>query len=135
MSRSPSELVDALDRVAAAMDAETAAVRRGPRDELAAAAERKRLVIEASIDILREGQGIAGAAVPAERTRLEEAGQRMQAAAQRNAATLQGALEGARRLFGCLAEAARQASSTGTYAPDGSRRRTEEALGTIQRSA
>jgi hypothetical protein len=39
----------------------------------------------------------------------------MQAAAARNAATLQGALEGTRRLFGCLAEAARHAASTGTY--------------------
>ena len=135
MSRSLSEVVDALDRVAAAMDAETAAVRSGRRDELAGAAERKRVVIEACLGILRERQGVAGAAFPAERARLEQAGQRMQTAARRNADTLQGALEGTRRLFGCLAEAARQASSTGTYGPDGSRRRTEEALGTIHRSA
>jgi hypothetical protein len=59
----------------------------------------------------------------------------MQAAATRNAAALQGALEGTRRLFACLAEAAQQASSTGTYGPDGSLRRTAETVGTIHRSA
>ena len=135
MNRSVSELVDALDRVAGAMDAETDAVRSGRRDELVAAAERKRVVIEAAEATLPHFEGVTGAAGAAERARLEQAGQRIQAAAQRNAATLQGALEGTRRLFACFAEAARQASSTGTYGPDGSRRRTEEALGTIHRSA
>jgi hypothetical protein len=134
MSPSARELVQALDRAAAAMDAETEAVRAGNRAELADAAERKRVAIEAAEAILRRRRDLV-AAVPAERARLEQAGQRMQAAAARNAATLQGALEGTRRLFGCLAEAARHAASTGTYGPDGSPRRMAEAPSTIQRSA
>jgi hypothetical protein len=135
MSRSASELVEALDRAADAMDAETAALRSGRADERAQAAERKRRVIEAAEAVLRERRGSAGAATPAERARLEEAARRMQAAASRNAATLQGSLEGTRRLFACLAEAAQRASSTGTYGPDGSLRRSAESVGTICRRA
>jgi hypothetical protein len=48
MSPSARELVQALDRAAAAMDAETEAVRAGNRAELADAAERKRVAIEAA---------------------------------------------------------------------------------------
>jgi hypothetical protein len=135
MSRSARELVEALDRVAVAMDAETAALRSGRGDDLARAVERKRLVIEAAEAVLRERRGSAGAAAPAERARIEEAAGRMQAAARRNAATLQGGLEGTRRLFACLVEAAQRASSTGTYGPDGSLRRSAESVGTICRSA
>ena len=135
MTRALSELAGALDRVAGAMDAETAAVRSGERDALSAAAERKRCVIEVAEAALRRSEGVASAATHAERARLEQAVHRMQVAADRNAATLQGALEGTRRLFACLAFAAQQASSTGTYGPDGSLRRTEEIVGTIRRSA
>jgi hypothetical protein len=129
------ELAEALDRVAVAMDAETAAVRSGGRDDLAEAAERKAVVIGAAEAILRQAESVMRAASRAERARLEGAANRMQAAADRNAATLQGALEGTRRLFACLAEAAQLASSTGTYGPDGSLRRTAETIGTIRRSA
>jgi hypothetical protein len=135
MNRSVIEIVDALDRVAGAMDAESDAVRSGGRDQLSAAAESKRIAIEAAEAQLRRAEGLARAATGAERTRLEQAVHRLQAAAARNAATLQGALEGTRRLFACLAEAAQQASSTGTYGPDGSRRRTGEIIGTIRRKA
>jgi hypothetical protein len=135
VSRALIELAGALDRVAGAMDAETDAVRSGERDALSAAAERKRLTIEVAEAALRRSEGVASAASHAERARLEQAAHRMQAAAARNAATLQGALEGTRRLFACLALAAQQAASTGTYGPDGSRRRTEEIVGTIRRSA
>jgi flagellar biosynthesis/type III secretory pathway chaperone len=129
------ELADALERAAGAMDAETRCVRSGGREELSAAAERKRVAFEAAEALLRRAEGVASAATDAERTRLREAGHRMRAAAARNAATLQGALEGTRRLFACLAQAARQASSTGTYGPDGSARRTEEIVGTIRHTA
>jgi erythromycin esterase-like protein len=135
MSRSASALVEALGRAADAMDAETAALRSGRAAEWAQAAERKGRVIEAAEAVLREGRSIGGAATPAERPRLEEAARRMQAAASRNAATLQGSLEGTRRLFACLAEAAQRASSTGTYGPDGSLRRSAESVGTICRRA
>lgn len=135
MSLAVRKLAEALDRVAAAMDAESAAVRSGARNGLGEAAERKRLAINAAEGILGQAEGTPRAAGPADRARLEQAAQRMQAAATRNAAALQGALEGTRRLFACLAEAAQQASSTGTYGPDGSLRRTAETVGTIHRSA
>jgi FlgN protein len=135
MNPSANALVQALQRVAAAMDAESDAVRAGGRAALAEAAERKRDAIEAAEAMLGRRREIVANAGPAERARLKQAGQRMHAAAERNAATLQGALEGTRRLFGCLAEAARQAASTGTYGPDGRPRRTEEAPSTIHRSA
>jgi flagellar biosynthesis/type III secretory pathway chaperone len=135
MSTSASELAAALDRVAVAMDAETAALRSGTPDALATAAERKRLVIEAALAVWRQRERLPDVASRAERARLELAARRLQAAAERNGATLQGALEGTRRLFACLAEAARAAASTGTYGPDGSRRRSDEAAGTISRSA
>jgi hypothetical protein len=135
MSPCANALVQALERVAAAMDAESDAVRAGGRAALAEAAEHKRDAIEAAEAILGRRREIVTAATAVERVRLKQAGQRMHAAAERNAATLQGALEGTRRLFGCLAEAARQASSTGTYGPDGRPRRTEEVPRTIHRSA
>lgn len=125
-------LAEALEQVAAAMDAETAAVRSGERESLAEAAERKRLAIEAAETMLAR---IERAGLVQSRVRLEQAARRMQAAAERNAVTLQGALDGARRLFACLGEAARQASSTGTYGPDGRHQRSAETLGTIHRSA
>ena len=128
-------LAEALDQVAAAMDAETDAIASGKREALAEAAERKRVAIEAAEAIFRQAEGPTRPACHTERVHLERAAHRMQAAAQRNSATLQGALEGTRRLFACLAEAAQQASSTGTYGPDGSRRRMAETVGTIHRSA
>lgn len=135
MNAEVRELIEALDRVAMAMDEESTAVRSGARDGLGEAVERKRLAINAAQGILGQAEGAPRAADRAERARLGQAAQRMQAAARRNAATLQGALEGTRRLFACLAEAAQQASSTGTYGPDGSRRRIAETVGTIHRSA
>lgn len=135
MNSAVCEVAEALDRVAAAMDVETEAVRSGNRAELAEAVERKRIVIEAAEAVLRHAEGVAAAAGRAERARLEQAAHRMQAAAERNAAALQGALQGTRRLFACLAQAAQQASSTGTYGPDGSLRRAAETVGTICRSA
>jgi hypothetical protein len=135
VSRTVAELAAALERVAAAMDAETAAVRSGEADRLSAAAERKRAVIEAAEPTLQRFRDAISAATPAERTGLIQATRRMQAAAARNAATLQGALDGARRLYACLAEAAQAAASTGTYRPDGSRHRAEESFGAIHRRA
>lgn len=135
MNPHASKVAAAFERVAGAMDAENAALRSGKGDELVEATEQKRIAIEAAEAVLRQTEKVAHAAASrAERNRLEQAARRMQAAAARNAATLQGALEGTRRLFGCLVEAARQASSTGTYGPDGSRRRTAETIGTIHRS-
>ena len=132
MSRTVAELTTALDGVAAALDAEVEAVRSGQVDALSAAADRKRVVLEDAMPILQPSHDVA-AATPAERACLIEATRRMQAAATRNAATLQGALEGTRRLYACLAEAAQSAASSGTYRPDGSRHCAEESAGTIRR--
>jgi hypothetical protein len=134
MNRGVAELAAALDRVAVAMDAEVEAVRSGQADELSAAAHRKRVVLEAVEPILQRSRDVTSAATPAEKARLVQATRRMQAAADRNATTLQAALEGTRRLFACLVDAAQAASSTGTYRPDGSVRHAEEIVGTIRRS-
>jgi flagellar biosynthesis/type III secretory pathway chaperone len=133
MNRTVAELTTALDCVAAALDAEVEAVRSGQVDALSAAADRKRVVLQDATPILQRSHDVAGAATPAERACLIEATRRMQAAARRNAATLQGALEGTRRLYACLAEAAQAAASSGTYRPDGSRHCAEESAGTIRR--
>jgi flagellar biosynthesis/type III secretory pathway chaperone len=118
------------------MDGENTALRSGKSNELAEATEQKRIAIEAAEAILRQSEGVTRAAASrAERIRLEQAAHRMQTAAARNAATIEGALEGTRRLFGCLLDAAQQASSAGTYGPDGSRRRAAETAATIYRSA
>jgi hypothetical protein len=135
MNRVVAELTTALDQVAAAMDAEVEAVRSGRADELSAAADRKRVVLEKVTPILQQFPALASFASPGERTRLMEATHRMRAAADRNAATLQGALQGARRVYACLADAAQAAASTGTYRPDGSRHCAEDNVGTIRRSA
>jgi flagellar biosynthesis/type III secretory pathway chaperone len=136
MNGHTSDLAAALERVAGAMDQENAALRSGSSDELAAATERKRIAVEAAEAVLRQTQSVAQAAASrAERNRVEQAAHRLRAAAAQNAAVLQGALEGTRRLFGCLVEAAQQASSTGTYGPDGNRRRAAETVATIHRSA
>jgi hypothetical protein len=135
VNQTVADLAAALDRVAAAMDAEVAAVRSGQARELSAAADRKRAVIEAVEPILQRSRDAISAATPAERACLIQATRRMQAAVDRNAATLQGALEGTRRLYACFAEAAQAAASTGTYRPDGSRHRAEESVGTIRRQA
>ena len=70
-------------------------------------------------------------------TPMSEVAGRMavQAAAQRNAAVRQGALDATRRLYACLAEAAQAAASSGTYRPDGSRHCAEDGVGTIRRQA
>ena len=135
MNQAVADFAAALERVAMAMDAEVEAVRSGQAQELSAAADRKRAAIEAVAPILQRSPDVASVATPAGRARLIQATRRMQAAADRNAATLQGALEGTRRLFSCLVDAAQAASSTGTYGPDGSVRRAEETVGTIRRSA
>jgi flagellar biosynthesis/type III secretory pathway chaperone len=135
MNRAVAELTTALDRVTAAMDAEVDAVRAGQAGELSAAADRKRVVLGTVEPILRRSRDVTSAASAAERAVLIQATRRMQAATDRNAATLQGALEATRRLYACLAEAARAAASTGTYRPDGSRHRAEESVVTIHRSA
>jgi hypothetical protein len=135
MNGEVAELTAALERVAEAMNAEADAVRGGQADQLAAAAQRKRAVVEGIAPILQRSRQVAGAATPAQRACLIEATRRMQAATARNAATLQGALEATRRLYACLAEAAQAAASCGTYRPDGSRHRAEEGVGTIRRSA
>jgi uncharacterized protein (DUF885 family) len=135
VNRTVAELTAALERIAVAMDAEVAAIRSGQADGLSAAADRKRAVIEAAEPTLQRFRDAISAATPAERACLIQAARRMQTAAARNAATLQGALEGARRLYACLAEAAQAAASTGTYRPDGSRHRAEENVGTIRRRA
>ncbi|HEX5077948.1 MAG TPA: hypothetical protein VFV80_02280 [Geminicoccaceae bacterium] len=134
MRKAVAELATALERVAAAMDAESEAVRAGQTTALPAAAERKRAVLEAAEPVLRRFGEVTGHASPAERADLVRAVRRMQTAGRRNAAILQGALEGTRRLFACLAGAAQAASSTGTYGPDGSFRRAAEAVATIRRS-
>jgi hypothetical protein len=110
-------------------------VRSGQADRLSAAADRKRAVIEAAEPTLQRFRDAIGAATPAERACLIQATRRMQAAVARNTTTLQGALDGARRLYACLAEAAQAAASTGTYRPDGSRHRAEESISTIIRRA
>ena len=133
MNRTVADLTTALDGVAAALDAEVEAVRSGQLDGLSAAADRKRAVLQDAMPILQRSHDVAAAARPAERACLIEATRRMQAAATRNAATLQGALEGTRRLYACLAEAAQSAASSGTYRPDGSRHCAEESAGTIRR--
>jgi hypothetical protein len=135
MSRLVTELTGALDCVAAAMDAEVEAVRSGQADALSAAAQRKRVVLEEVEPILRRFRDAASTATAAERASLIQATRRMQAAADRNATTLQGALEGTRRVFACLVDAAKAASSTGTYGPDGSVRHAEGTVGTIRRQA
>jgi hypothetical protein len=135
VSRAVAELTAALERVAAAMDAEVDAVRLGQADALSAAVERKRAAVEAVEPVLQRFRDVTGAASPAERGRLIQATRRMQTAAERNAATLQGALDGTRRLYACLADAAQAAASSGTYRPDGSRHCAEESVGTIRRSA
>ena len=78
---------------------------------------------------------MASAAAAAERTYLIQATRRMETAARRNAAALQGALEATRRLYACLAQAAQAAASSGTYRADGSRHCAEDGVGTIRRSA
>jgi hypothetical protein len=133
VNRTVVELTTALDRVTAAMEAEVAAVRSGQARELSAAADQKRAVIEAVEPILQRSRDAISAATPTERACLTQATRRLHAAADRNAATLQGALDGARRLYACLAEAAQAAASTGTYRPDGSRHRAEESVGTFRR--
>jgi flagellar biosynthesis/type III secretory pathway chaperone len=135
VNRSVADLAAALDGVAMAMDEEVEAVRSGQAGQLSTAADRKRVAIEAVAPILQRSPDVASAATPAGRARLIQATRRMQAAAARNAVVLQGALEGTRRLFSCLVDAAQAASSTGTYGPDGSVRRAEETVGTIRRSA
>ena len=134
MNRSVADLAAALDHVTMAMDAEVEAVRSGQAGQLSAAADRKRAAIEAVAPILQRSPDVASVATPAGRARLIQATRRMQAAADRNAATLQGALEGTRRLYACLAEAAQAAASSGTYRPDGSRHCAEESAGTFRRS-
>jgi hypothetical protein len=117
------------------MDAEVDAVRLGQADALSAAVERKRVAVEAVEPVLKRFRDATSAASPAEKARLIQATRRMQTAAERNTTTLQGALEGARRLYACLANAAQAAASSGTYRPDGSRHCAEESVGTIRRSA
>ena len=129
------ELAAALERVAEAMEAEVEAVRFGQAEQLSAAADRKRLAIEAAEPILHRSRDVTEIAGPRERSRIVEAARRMQAAADRNAATIQGAMEGARRLYACFAEAAQAAASSGTYRPDGSRHCAEESAGMICRQA
>jgi flagellar biosynthesis/type III secretory pathway chaperone len=133
MNRTVAELTTALDGVAGALDAEVEAVRSGQVDALSAAADRKRVVLQDAMPILQRSHDVAGA-TPAERACLIAATRRMQAAAKRNTTTLQGALEGTRRLYACLAEPAQAAASSGTYRPDGSRHCAEESAGTIRRS-
>ncbi len=135
MKREAAELASALERVAEAMDAEVEAVRSGQADALAAAAQRKRAVLDDVAPILQRSPQVAGAAAPAEKACLVQATRRMQVAARRNAAVLQGALEATRRLYACLAEAAQAAASSGTYRPDGSRHCAEDGVGTIRRQA
>lgn len=135
MNRDVAELATALERVAAVMDAEADAVRSGQADALAAAAQRKRAVLDELAPILERSRRVAGAAAPGERACLIRAARRMETAARRNAAVLEGAMEGMRRLYACLAEAAQAAASSGTYRPDGSRHCAEDGVGTIRRSA
>jgi hypothetical protein len=134
VNRSVADLTTALEHVAAAMDVEVEAVRSGPAEQLSAAADQKRAAIEAVAPILQRSRDVTSTASPAERACLIQATRRMQAAADRNAATLQGALEGTRRLYACLAEAAQAAASSGSYRPDGSRHCAEESAGTFRRS-
>lgn len=117
------------------MEAEVEAVRSGQNEQLAAAAERKRVAIEAVEPIVQRFRNATSSASPDERGSLVEATRRMRAAADRNAATLQGALEGTRRVYACLAEAVQAAASSGTYRPDGSRHCAVELAGTIRRQA
>lgn len=135
MTGAVAELAAALERITAAMETEVAAVRSGQAEQLAAAAERKRVAIEAVEPVVQRFADVTSAASPDERTSLIEATRRMQAAADRNAATLQGALEGTRRVYACLAEAVQAAASSGTYRPDGSRHCAVELAGTIRRRA
>lgn len=127
------DLAAALERVAEAMDAETDALQAGWREDFPDRAERKRALIEAAEALVGRAQG----RVPdgTERADLEVAARRLQAASRRNLAALERALEAARGVVACLTDAARTASMSGTYGPDGRSRPAPEAVATVERSA
>jgi hypothetical protein len=133
--RAVAELCAALEQIAEALDAETATLRAGVREAFAPVAERKRLVIEAAEPLLHHAHGSLGAVPAAGRARLAQAARRLHAACARNGEALQGALEATRRVLDCFTEAAKAASMTGTYGPDGRARPASEAHPTIERSA
>jgi len=135
MTRALAELCAALERIADALDAETAALRAGAREQFATTAERKRLAIEAAEPLLQRAQGSLRAVPAAGRARMVQAARRLQEACARNGEALEDALEATRRVLDCFAEAAKAASMTGTYGPDGRARPASEAHATIERSA
>jgi flagellar biosynthesis/type III secretory pathway chaperone len=128
-------LCGALERIADALDAETAAVRTGEREQLATTAERKRLVIEAVEPVIARAHGSLGSIPASQRAQVQHAATRLQAACARNGEALSCALEATRRVLDCFAEAAKAASMTGTYGPDGRARPASQAHVTIERSA
>lgn len=127
------DLAAALEGVALAMDAETEAVRSGVREDFAARAEEKRARIEAATALMQHAE--AAVPGPTERARLEHAARRLEAASGRNAEALDRVLVAMRRVLACVAEAAKAASTTGTYGPDGRAQPAPEAVATIERSA
>jgi flagellar biosynthesis/type III secretory pathway chaperone len=135
MSPAVAQLIAAFGRVVVALDAEVEALRLGQVDALSAVADRKRAALEDAEVLLRQTRDLADVVTPADRACLIEATRRVQAAAKRNATTLEGMLEGTRRLYACLADAAQAAASSGTYRADGSRHCAEESAGTVRRSA
>lgn len=135
MSGSALQLAQALERVAAAMEAETEALRRTDRDELRACAERKMAAIEQLETLLGQSPAPSGGIPSEKRARVQAAARRVEAAGARNARALRAALEATRRVVECIGEAASAASMTGTYGPDGRSRPAAEAVGTVERSA
>jgi flagellar biosynthesis/type III secretory pathway chaperone len=127
------ELAEALEAVAEAMDSETEILSLSARADFASRAERKRICIEQAASLMERMQ----AKVPdaSERARLRQAARRLEAASRRNGEALARTLEATRRVVACLTEAARAASTTGTYGPDGRPRPSAEAVATIDRSA
>ena len=78
MRKAVTELASALERVAAAMDAESEAVRAGQTTAISAAAARKRAVLETAEPVLRRFSEVTGHASPAERADLVREARRMQ---------------------------------------------------------
>jgi flagellar biosynthesis/type III secretory pathway chaperone len=127
------DLAEALEAVAEAMDAETEILSLSARADFAARAERKVICIEQAASLMERMPKRAPDV--SERERLRQAASRLEAASRRNAEALARTLEATRRVVACLSEAARSASTTGTYGPDGRARPSAEAVATIDRSA
>jgi hypothetical protein len=127
------ELAEALQSAAEAMDAETKILSLGNHVDFPARAERKRICIEQAASLVHDIQQVVPNA--GERALLRHAALRLEVASKRNAEALARTLTATRRVIACLTEAARAASTSGIYGPDGRSRPAAEAFATIDRSA